>query len=254
MIRYVFAIVLSVASFSQAALSEKSNVDEILQALEARGQELHDFTANVTLTSTDLNTMDAPVRDGKVWFQSQPSGDTRIRVTFDKLTVDGKPGRADKTEYLLEKEWLIDRNYNKKQEIKRQIQRPGEKTNLLKLGEGPFPLPIGQPPADVRKQFEVQQVDPKQDVEGDPPPNTLRLQLTPHEGTRIANKFSRIDVWVDVSNSMPRRIEVTDRNETMIQTTDLLDLKLNKGIDDADFELSKIGDDWHTATETFDDE
>ena len=39
--------------------------------------------------------------------------------------------------------------------------RPGEKVNLLKLGEGPFPLPIGQPKEDVHREFIVTKGDLK---------------------------------------------------------------------------------------------
>jgi outer membrane lipoprotein-sorting protein len=255
MLRIALLTVVSVLipATLHAALSETSGVDEILEALESRGKELQDFSANVTLTNADVQTGDAPMREGKVWFQKQPDDQTRIRVQFNRTTLDGKAVRPEKTEYLLEGKWLIDRNYTRKQEVKRQILKEGEKVDLLKLGEGPFPLPIGQSPDAVKKQFEVKQLDPKEEVEGEAPEGTLRLQLTPHDGTRLANKFSRIDVWVDIANSMPRRIEVVDRNETTIQTTDLLDLQLNTGLQDTDFQLPPTTDEWDTMVEAFEE-
>jgi hypothetical protein len=45
------------------------------------------------------------------------------------------------------------------------VLRPGEKVNLLKLGEGPFPLPIGQKRDDVKRQFDVTLAKPEKGVD-----------------------------------------------------------------------------------------
>ena len=45
---------------------------------------------------------------------------------------------AEKTEYLLDGQWLIDRNYRAKNEVKREVLKRGQKMDLFKLGEGPF--------------------------------------------------------------------------------------------------------------------
>ena len=82
-------------------------------------------------------------RTGTAIYQATAPGEARMRITFDQRIQEGAV-QAQKIEYLLAGGWLIDRNYTRKIEVNRQVLRPGEKVNLLKLGEGPFPLPIGQ--------------------------------------------------------------------------------------------------------------
>ena len=49
---------------TQPALPAKSTTDDILDALDARGTNLQDFSAGVTLTDTDASTGDATINTG----------------------------------------------------------------------------------------------------------------------------------------------------------------------------------------------
>jgi outer membrane lipoprotein-sorting protein len=231
-------------------LSPNSSVDDVLDALDARGLNLREFVADVSLAEIDEATQLDFVRTGKVLFQKQKDDD-RIRVNFaDK--AEGRFAKPDKVEYLLDDGWLIDRDYQRSVEVKRQVLRPGEKVNLLKLGEGPFPLPIGQPKADVYKEFDVSKGAPGADA----PKGTVHVTLKPREGTRLARKFKVIDVWVDPKINMPVRIEVLDVNETTRRQTNLTNIKVNPDppLTDRDFALPRVDQTkWELHTEPFED-
>lgn len=137
-------------------LAAHATVDQVLDALDQRGRGLKDFSAKVSITQGDP-TVSVSTRTGQVWFQVKGIDDGRIRVTFDKQ-IEGKITRDEKLDYLLDNGLLIDRNYRKSSETRRQVLKPGEKINLLKLGDGPFPLPIGQKKEDVYKLFDVKQI------------------------------------------------------------------------------------------------
>src|SRR5688572_871542 len=203
-------------------LSADSSVDEILDALDRRGRDLKSFTADVRLTETDDTTALSSTRAGAVAFQNKGDGDARMRVVFD-TKEDGSRQFDEKLEYVLDNGWLIDRNYKKRIEVRRQVLKPGEKVNLLRLGEGPFPLPIGQKKQDVHEQFDVEKVAP---AEGDPP-STVHLRLSPKKGTDLAKRFSAIDVWVDPKSEMPSRIDTLDANEAVSRSTELTNLRVN---------------------------
>jgi len=230
-------------------VSDHASVDEILDALDARGRDLKDFSADVSLTTTDTTLGEATKRSGTIVFQNAESGNARIHIIFDTLD-DGQRIKKQKTEYLLLDEYLFDRNYTKKQEVKRQLRKKGEQINLLKLGEGPFPLPIGQPKSEVHAQFEVERID--QEPAGiTPPPNSTHLRLTPRAGTRMARQFPTIDVWVDTTHHMPVRIEVPDKNLTSINTTDLTNVKINAGVAEDAFKLPAVPADWSRTEEEY---
>jgi outer membrane lipoprotein-sorting protein len=233
------------ASTTRADLAPAAGVNEILDALDARGQNLTSFTADVKLIESDAATGDASTRSGKVTYQA---GDpTRLRVRFDKKQVNNRI-TEDVIEYLLDGPDLIDRTYSSKTQVTRHVLKPGEKMNLLKLGEGPFPLPIGQKKEDVHAMFDVTKVDSSKED----PADTVHLKLTPKPNTRFANRFASIDVWVGTKDSMPHRIETMDRNQSTVRTTELGNVAINPKLSDADFALPKVDPkEWQLIEEAY---
>jgi len=228
---------LSVASGSPAtqpqSLSVTSTVPEILDALDARGKDLKDFSSQVSLATTDDSTGDSSSNSGKVIYQSKGNGDARILASFDKRISAGSHLNKIDHRYLLDNGILDDRNYSENHETIYHVLRPGEKLDLFKLGDGPFPLPLGQDKADVLKQFDAAKIAPA----SDDPPQTVHLQLTPKPHSEFSNKYKTIDIWVDTTTGMPRRIQTDDINQTTTQTTDLTNVKINGGVTDKDFTL-----------------
>lgn len=232
-------------------LTLNSSVDEILDALDARGKNLKSFTADVKLAETSLLDGSTQTRGGNLLFQVKHNGDGRIRVNFDTLQKDeGKKPVEEKIEYLLDDGKLIDRNHKRTSQATHQVLRPGEKINLLKLGEGPFPLPIGQDKQDVKQMFDVTKIEPG----SDDLPGTVHLQLVPKPDTRLARKFKSIDAWVDVTQHMPVRIATIDTPNTTEQLTDLSNVKINPELNDRDFQLEKIDlSKWNISEDAYND-
>jgi outer membrane lipoprotein-sorting protein len=231
-------------------LTDKSSVDDVLDALDARGRNLREFVADVSLTEIDDATALESTRTGRVTYQKQKDDD-RIRVVFNQK-LEGRFAKDEKVEYLLNGGWLVDRDYKRSVQVKRQVLRPGEKVNLLKLGEGPFPLPIGQAKEEVHKEFDVTRGATTPDA----PKGTVHVTLKPKEGTRLARKFKVIEVWVDPKTNMPVRIEALDVNETTRRQTDLTNIKVNPepALGERDFVLPKIDESkWEMHTEPYAD-
>lgn len=236
---------------------DEARVDALLQRLYQRGQDLREFEAKVALSETDASTGAGSVRAGTVSYAKEAAGGevsgvgggTRLRVRFETRAEDDGPARAERLEYLLDGAWLTERNYRRKVEIRRQLLRPGQTMNLFRLGEGPFPLPIGQPPAEVRGQFEVSLL-PAELGGGDGV-----LRLVPREGTRLWTRFATIDVWVDAETGFPVKIETLNRQETTVRTTELRELRLNPsgGLKPETFVLEGLDDTWKRSEEPFEE-
>jgi outer membrane lipoprotein-sorting protein len=236
-------------STSPAAPADDS-IDATLDALDQRGKTLQDFSARVKLTETDPALGISNIRIGKVWFQKKTDGDARFRVVFDRKIQSKNIAVPNKIEYLLHDGWLTDRDYQKKIEVNRQVAKQGEKINLLKLGEGPFPLPIGQSKEDVHGQFDVTQAP----AASDDAANTVHLVLKPKAASSLAKRFTSLEVWVDPKNSMPVRIDTLDAGGGEQKRTDLTEIVVNKpgGLKDSNFTLPTINDDWSRRDEPFD--
>lgn len=226
------------------ATAAPGDVDAALNRLETVGKSLKDFTADATLKTVDNTSGSETARSGKVLYQAR-DGDARIRVSFD--TYDkGDRQYDEQIEYVLQGGVLIDRNYPNKVEVRRQVLKPGEKINLLKLGEGPFPLPIGQDKAEVHKLFDVTLIA----LQSGDPKNTTHLKLVPKPESQFASKFAAIDVWVDNTTNFPVRIDAEDSNETNVRQTRLDNVKMNTSLKDADFTLPPV-EGWNVRTEEY---
>jgi len=244
----ILSLLMSGAALAEIPLNANSTREDVLDALNARGQGLKDFAADVSLAETDALNGETTTLVGKVWYQGKGEGDARMRVLFDKKLFGDKPQAGAKVEYTLDEGWLTDRDYKRKVEIKRQVLKPGEKINLLKLGEGPFPLPIGQPREEVLKMFDVKKIAA---APGDPA-DTVHLELAPKANSQFARKFKKIDTWVETKTSFPRRIATLDKSEAETRTTDLTNIQVNVGVKDDAFVLEDVGAGWTRKTEQMD--
>jgi outer membrane lipoprotein-sorting protein len=216
-------------------IPDGATVDQVLSALKLRGDQLKDFSADVSLSTVEQTTGDSYSDSGNVLFQKVGDDDSRIRVTFAKHII-GDRIMTEKHEYTIADGKLDERDYDKKAETVRQVVKPGEKIKILKLGEGPFPMPIGQDPDEVKRQFDVALVPPA----ADDPKGTVHIQLKPKAQTDMARRFAQIDVWVDRQQGMPVQIVTLDSPREHIQTALLTNLKLNAGLTDADFTLPPV--------------
>jgi outer membrane lipoprotein-sorting protein len=228
-------------------LVDSSPIDDVLDVLDARGQGLKTFSANVDMTKTDTSDQSSTEQTGRVVFENTPEGASRARITFDGIIINDMMDKKAKNEYILDGSWLTELDYKPQKIIRRQVLKPGEKINLLKLGEGPFPLPIGQDKSAVHGEFDVKKID----LTKDDPKRTVHIELIPKPGTQFARQFATIDVFVDETTGMPDRIVTLDRNQTVSQQTDLSDIKLNSALPNNAFDVPGETAGWAVVEEPY---
>jgi hypothetical protein len=246
----IVSILLPAILRADAPLAADASVENVLDALDQRGKTIKEFVAKLSDSSGDPDFGNQTIHTGTIWFQHRGEGQDRVHVLFEKVII-GHVIQAQKREYLLDGEWLIDRNYDAKPpvETKRQVLKPGEKTNLMKLGAGPFPLPIGQAKADVLRLFDVTKIDPAKDD----PPQAIHLQLVPKANTDMAQKFQTIDIWTDRNTHMPVVIETVSAgggDDHRIEFKDLV-VDPKPPLTDKNFTLPEIDAGWNSKTEQY---
>jgi outer membrane lipoprotein-sorting protein len=224
--------------FSTAALggpiTTASSVDDVLDALDARGKDMKSLSADVKMITTDSLGGDDRTLLGRLYYEKRADGDSRFHARFDK-SISGKQLDTDKKDWVYSDGLLVDRNYHLKKQSTHQVLRPGEKMELFKL-QGPFPLPLGQDKADVHKSFDVKRIELKKDE----PAGTVHLTLTPMKGTDLAKRFMQIDLYVDPASSLPVRIDATDSDGATTKENFLTNAKVNESIPDEKFQLETI--------------
>ncbi|MFA7236750.1 MAG: outer membrane lipoprotein carrier protein LolA [Phycisphaeraceae bacterium] len=211
----------------------------LLDRLEARGAKLKTYQAHVTYTREQPLLGDQQIRTGNLAYQSSQTDPTptpaRFAVRFTKLVVN-EALRDHPRNYIFDGTWLAEVDPENKQFIRRQVvapPKPGQSDSAapgsydpLQLGQGPFPLPLGQKREQVLAIFHAVLVDSA----ADDPADTLHLKLTPRTdgktGKPLSN-FTTVNIWYDTTTLLPVKIITEDDSQNMT-TVKLADAKVDQ--------------------------
>jgi hypothetical protein len=220
-------------------------LDQLLTRLEAAARDFHAFSAKIAYEKRDALLDRRELRTGEILYRIEPDKKA-FAVLFDSLTILPAGGGAGRREqrpqhYIFDGRWLAEVNEKDKQFIKREIVPPGKVLDPLKLGEGPFPLPIGQAKADVLARFEVSRIEVPiagmlKDLK-----NVDGLRLTPRAGTREARDYQHVEIFYDRDTQLPVGINAVETNDDQ-KTVKLTDLKRNPELDDKALKKLDIAD------------
>jgi len=209
---------------------------EWLDRLERSGKETRDFSALVTLERIDALSDDREVRRGRVVVDGLPGPARRIGVIMEEYIDGSGRGSADNRLFIFDEGWLLEFDTPRKRLTRRQLARPGEEVDPLRVGDGPFPVPLGQPRADVEREFDVSMAALpdaplfKRLAEG--ADRLFTLALVPRTGRPLARDVKRITVCYERETLAPVAIEVVADTDDVTRVL-LREPKLNGGLDDA---------------------
>lgn len=225
-------------------INQDSSVADVLAELERSGREIVSIAGGVELTETDNVTGASPTRSGTIRLL-RTTDQTRLHVDFTQ-TSDGQRIRRERVEYLLVDGWAIERDHQTKREIRRQLRAEGETFDPLQLGEGPLPLPIGQPVDRVMEQFDVTRVPPDAGDE-----RMVFVELRPKRGTRLFDRFESITLGVDPATGLPLKVVLVDATQPVVTTTRLTKPTVNGPMAQDSFNIKTDPAEWEIITESF---
>lgn len=135
---------------------EFGDADALLTALEKADEGLVTLTAKVVYDKTFEIQGDQQSRKGKLYFVNKAEAGKaegrKFAIVFNELWI-GDVVRKDEQVFVFDGQWLVEKNFKEKMFIKRQVVPPGERFDPLRIGEGPFPIPLGQRRADIQKRY-----------------------------------------------------------------------------------------------------
>ncbi|MDX9911350.1 MAG: hypothetical protein RBS39_05925 [Phycisphaerales bacterium] len=215
------------------------SADDLLRALETSGSDLRTLEAQMRHVRTFVLQGDVQTRVGRVVFAQDPAGEgktvrRRFAVLFEKMQV-GSRLEDERKEYVFDGTWLVERLPDEKLFIKRQVVAPGESFDPLRVGEGPFPLPIGQRRDDIVSRFKAELVAGEAGLSEKDAAfgrDCFQLVLTPRGGRDSDAAFQEIRLWYEKAKLLPRMARTVDweGDETLVQ---LIDVRTNAAVDDA---------------------
>ena len=186
-----------------AVVQDYKTADDLLDALETADKDLSTLTADVKYDKTFEIQGDRQVRFGRLWFVSEPAAKPdepprrKFAIKFDRVFIGPVQRTEDKT-YIFDGQWMMEKDAVEKFFQKKQVVGPGAHFDPLKVGEGPFVLPIGQRKADIKDRYNVELLPSDDGLE--PSPDSTPEE---REAARVAKE--------DVSGSWQLRL--TPRNK-----------------------------------------
>lgn len=191
------------------------DANELLTALETADKDLQSLAADIRYKKifSQVQGGDSQIREGTLTFVITPAqaavpARRGFAVFFNSLVAGGQT-RAETREFVFDGEWYVERDFANKQFTKRRIVAPGQQGDPLKIGEGPFPVPIGQAKADILSRFTAELVPFDDGLEPAAAarafmPGTYQLKLTPRERSPEARNFSVLRLWYRHEDLLPR--------------------------------------------------
>lgn len=234
--------------------SVPSEVEAVLDRLERADRELKDLQAEVEysvlqlIKANDDDPDDVENFFGTIKFLKTPEP-SRFFLHFNRMN-DGVGVYKDRQQWIVfDGVWLTRANETGQSVEREQIVRPGEKSDLFKLGQGIFPMPFGQKKADMLKNFNMR-LAPHQD---DDPPGTDHLICETKKNSELADQFERVELFVSNDHKsgivgMPVKIIAINLRDSTRDTVTFSKIKKNKGLrPDRDFRLPAFTRKWETS-------
>lgn len=244
-------------------------VSAALDRVEAADRELRTLAAAVRLIRRfpAIQGGGQQTQYGTIAFLAEPAGATpagsapasaapsggepapakrQFAIRFETRDIPDAAGQtrreSDPQDFIFDGTWLLERRHNDKFFARRRMLAPGAGRDPLKIGEGPFPLPIGQRKADMLARFDVSLVPA---LEGSPENARLRevlkdctqLRLVPRVEVLGAKDFREIRLWFREPDALPIFAQTTNRDDSTAEVF-LVNVKRNEPVAPGTFDTT----------------
>lgn len=207
------------SSEAQGAAREFTTARDLLVALERAGDTMRTLEAPVVYDRRFKLQGDRHIRRGTLYFSNQLNNagerSRAFAIVFSSLQVAGRY-EDDPQTWVFDGRWLVEMRPAQKQFVKREVSRPGQPFDPLKIGEGPMPIPIGQDADEILARYDAQLLPAR---EGLPESwgvpawllGTHQLLLTPRPGVNEDDEFRTIRLWYEKGTLLPRMAITVNR-------------------------------------------
>ncbi|MFN0131694.1 MAG: hypothetical protein ACKVW3_04050 [Phycisphaerales bacterium] len=206
----------------QVVPDRSAEADAFLGELESADKGLLRLVADVKYQRSFELVGDRQTRFGRLAYVAEPSDQAdgkhddkptdnpsgrKFAVTFDRFEI-GSEVRNEEKSYIFDGHWLVEKIPGEKLFKKHEVVPPGERFDPLRIGQGPFPVPIGQRRADIVARFEVDKLAAEAGLDADDNTSetdaaaqrdfatgTTQIRLTPRPGTPEAEDFREVRLW-----------------------------------------------------------
>jgi hypothetical protein len=207
----------------------------VLGLLEAAGEKYKTLRAELVYRLDNPSLGDKETRRGWLAYRGRSEeAPAAFRIHFATRALGDGPAFRAGVDYAFDGAWLTEANEQTHQMTLYQIAPEGKAAEPLRIGKGPFLLPIGQKTADVLEHFTVT----ASAAGADEPAGTTRLDLKTLAAFRREYNLTAMRLWVDETRSLPVRLQSTDLSGN-ITTVDLSKIETGADLAKDTFEIPR---------------
>ncbi|MFA9479811.1 outer membrane lipoprotein carrier protein LolA [Phycisphaerales bacterium AB-hyl4] len=215
---------------AEMAHEAEDTAEQWLERIEARSDEIDTLTARVRYDRVQVLLGDEQTRFGRLTYDAGPPA--RFHVHFDRMAMHDEMQMQERR-YIFDGRWLAERHDDQRLFILRELVAEGDEgEDLLRLGEGPFALPLDLQKDTVLERFEVALV-----TEDEPAfEEAVLLRLTPRPGVEIDQ--TQIDIWYDRETRLPLQVRTVNDVDQTESTIRLGEMQTGVDVDEAVFDTT----------------
>ncbi len=224
--------------------------DDLLSALENADANFRSLQADLRKTKVfgELEGGGTLTYLGTAIFISEPPEAAKpgakprrmFQVDFTSTIADNVK-KAEQRTFIFDGQWFVERQPDVKQIHKRQIVPPGQTVDPLAIGEGPFPVPIGQKRERILQRFTAELLPPNDFPDakqaGEFVKDTYQLKLIPRPSADEAQKYREVRIWYRTSDLLPRFARTVERDDA-VNIVALMNIKLNQPVPTTAFDTT----------------
>lgn len=244
-----------------------ATADDLLTALETADQGIKSLQAEVKYIrdSGVLQGNNTVTRQGMLFFRADfrpasapdaPAAPPRraFAVDFDVEIVNTQV-RKERRVFIFDGEWFVEKNYKDHQSKRERIVPKGQTADPLRIGSGPFPIPIGQKRSDILSRFTAQLLPPGDGIDEKDRQqfaDTYQLKLVPRVGADEARDYDEIRLWYRKKDLLPSLARTVNPDGARSEVF-LVGPEPNRQIPDQTFDTSPVppGSGWDEDTQEY---
>jgi outer membrane lipoprotein-sorting protein len=237
---------------SQQEIPKDDSLSIVLERLNKTTSELESYQSQVEYKFSQPLLESESLRKGVLYY-ARSDGKSALSINFNTLKQDDEKEQKYIEQYIvldgarlplsdreLKGIWLAQLDYQI-QEVKyyqlAEPNDPNESTDVFDLASKKLPMLGFSKIEDLKKQFEINLVEPKKDG----PEDFIQVHLKVKPNSIYKDEYISIDFWIDEKLGLPAKIIAVKCEPEPpfgdIEEIKFLNPKVNKGIDKKIFEL-----------------
>lgn len=219
----------------QTSQAEPDPVDAVLKQLNDKTQELEYYQGKIEYKTLQPLFESETTREGDLYY-ARFGEESKLRINFQTLKRDDEKEEKYIEQYIFDGIWLTQINYQIMAVKKYQLTEPNKPVDAFEAAGNNIPLIGFTKIENLKKQFEIALVAPKDDR----PATFFQLHLKVKPNSRYKDDYVSLDFWIDKTLGLPTKIIAASTEEDVYEIR-FLKPRINKKIDKNtfDFEIPK---------------